>query len=189
MCVCIAVLLAVSPGPIPTWADRMIEAALLLTMIGMVTAVIVGRLEQSRAFRDDRADGLPARRPHWPTPLVIGAWFTGCSALTWLMGQGLEQFDQAVLSPLLAALDPAKVDTPEVAQAIAIITGLLVIAPGTTVVANFAVPLIAGYVHHRKIRAAETKYALEVDEYLNAHGDEQPTGAVRAGSLSLRGGH
>lgn len=181
----LAIVMAFAPGPIPTWASRAIEAAVLLTLLGLAASAIVGRVEQSRSYRADRADGLPARRPRWPTPLVIGAWFTGCTTLTWLVGQGLQKLDQAVLSPLLRAVDPAKVDTPEVAQAIATITGLLIITMSVTVVINFVAPLIAGVVHHRKVHAAEMKYALEVDEYLDAHGDEQPTGAVSAGSLAL----
>ena len=189
MCTSLAMLVAVAPGPAPTWANRAIETAALLTLFGVATAVIVGHFEQTHDYREALADGLPARHPYWPTPLVVGAWFIGCSAVTWLVGQGIEQLDQAVLSPLLTALDPAKVDTPEVTDAISIIMGILVFALGAAVVANFALPLIAGYVHHRKIRAVEATYALEVDEYLNTHGDRQPTGAISAGSLSVRRGY
>lgn len=189
MCTSLAMLMAVAPGPAPTWVNRAIETAALFTLFAVATAVIVGRFEQTYDYREALADGLPARHPYWPTPIVIGAWFIGCTAVTWLIGQGIEQLDQAVLSPLLAALDPTKVDTPEVTNAIAIIMGALIVALSATVIANLALPLIAGYVHHRKIRAVEATYALEVDEYRTRHGDEQPTGAISAGSLSVRRGY
>lgn len=173
--VCLAFMAAF---PAATWASRAAVAMLLLTLVSMATAVITERYEQSRDYRDFRTNGLPARRPHWPTPLVMALWFIGCMAVTWLLGEGLQYLEQVVLSPLLEALDPAKVDTPEVAQAIATIMGIMTVSVLVAVVANLAVPLIAGYLHHRKVQAAEEEYDLEVAAFLEAHGDEGPTGAI-----------